>query len=148
MAVPTVALDFPRPSRLGNTPMGLNSGLVTISSYDTAHPEVIAVTGQFLPGGKLRVAPNGLSSNGYMVFWDAVTKSFKAYKLAGTATLNVSSGTPGTHPLGVTSGGGVVVSDATYASIGGIAFNGLAATEASAADNVGTVQFIAVGQLG
>lgn len=154
MAIPTVTLDTPKPGRLGNSPMGVLSGSVNISSYDTAHPEVTTITKAFLPAGKLRVTVCAFSSNGYIVFWDATSKSFKAYRPSGTSgaqTLNISSGTPATHPLGVTSGGGVLVSDASYASVGGISvpsFTAGAGTEATASTNVGTCDFIAVGQLG
>lgn len=154
MAVPAVTLDTPRPGRLGNTPMGVLSGSVNISSYDTAHPAVVAITGLFLPSGKLRVAVCGVSSNGYGVTWDPVTKSFKAYKTAGTVSapvLTISSGTAATHPLGVNSAGGVIVSDASYGNVGGISvptLTGTADSEVAGAVNVGTCDFIAVGQLG
>jgi hypothetical protein len=151
MAAPTVALDYPKPARLGNTPMGVVSGLVTISSYDTAHPAVTAITGVFKPSGLLRVVPNGESSNGYTVRWDHATDSFKAYLPAGTVanpTISAGSGSAGVA-LGVTSGALTISGGATGVT-GVIAggFTGSGATEAGAAANVGTVEFIAVGQLG
>lgn len=91
MAVPTVALDFPVANRVGNTAMGVLSGKVTISSYDTAHPEVTAISKKFLAGGKLQVIPEGVSSLGYVVEWDTATKSFKAYKPAAPA-VTISAG--------------------------------------------------------
>jgi predicted transcriptional regulator len=93
--------------RLGNTPFGILSGIVTIGSYDTAHPEVVAITKKFkvVP----HVTVSGVSSLIYLVRWDATTKSFIAYLASGAS--------------------GALV-------------------EASASDNVGIVQFHAIGQLG
>lgn len=95
MAAPTVTLDYPKPARLGNTAMGVLSGSVDITSYDTAHPEVTAITGHFLPDGLLRVTPNGVSSSGdFLVAWDATSKSFLAYSAVGTeGTSSASVGT-------------------------------------------------------
>lgn len=91
MAVPTVTLDYPTPSRIGNRAVGVIAGSVTIGTYDTAHPEVTAITGKFISGGKLQVIPEGVSSLGLVVEWDTTTKSFKAYKPA-TPAVTVSAG--------------------------------------------------------
>lgn len=91
MAAPTVALDFPRVVRIGNTAMGILSGSVTVTSYDTAHPEVTAITKQFKPGGLLRVFPDAVSTAPRFVTWDSVTKSFKIYTTAGTVPVEVAN---------------------------------------------------------
>jgi hypothetical protein len=85
MAAPAVTLDFPIAQRVGNRVCGLISGTVNITSYDTAHPAVPAITGLFKPSGKLRVSPVGVSSNGYAIRWDNATNSFKAYSSNGAA---------------------------------------------------------------
>jgi hypothetical protein len=85
MAVPAITLDFPIAQRVGNRVCGLISGSVNITSYDTAHPAVTALTGLFKPSGKLRVSPVGVSSNGYAIRWDNATNSFKAYSSNGAA---------------------------------------------------------------
>ena len=168
MAAPTVTLDFPVPGRLGNTVVGVLSGSVNISSYDTAHPEVTGITHHFLSGGFLKVAVSGLSSNGYLVYWDSTTKSFKAYTsgsvTAGTitasGTVNMSAGSAGSGGVAdvmavsgtalVTSGGHATITGATFtgspSTLSGVTAG--AGAEASASTNVGTVGFIAVGQRG
>jgi hypothetical protein len=93
MAVPTIILDFPKPSRLGNTAMGVLSGQMEAESYDTAHPAVASITGKFLAGGKLRVMCAPVTENGYFVAWDHVTSSFKAYTTAGTVPVEVANTT-------------------------------------------------------
>jgi hypothetical protein len=85
MAVPAVTLDFPIAQRVGNRPCGLISGSINITSYDTAHPALTALTGLFKPSGKLRVVATGVSSNGYVLRWDNATNSFKAYSSNGAA---------------------------------------------------------------
>jgi hypothetical protein len=75
MAVPAVTLDFPIAQRVGNRVCGLISGSVNVTSYDTAHPALTALTGLFKPSGKLRVSPTGVSSNGYSIRWDNATNS-------------------------------------------------------------------------
>lgn len=78
MAVPTVTLDPRTPVRLGNTPFGMLDGGCTTASYDTAHPAVTAITGKFKVAP--RVTVSGVTSNGFLVRWDATTSSFIAYQ--------------------------------------------------------------------
>lgn len=94
MAAPTITLDTPRPARLGNTQFGVASGLMVMSSYDTAHPEVTSITGMFQSGSVARVCPDGISTGGYALTWDAATKSVKAYvaNTSGSVLLEASSG--------------------------------------------------------
>lgn len=174
MAVPTTTLDVAAPARLGNTPMGVISGTVNVSSYDTAHPEVTAITGKFIAGGALRVCPNGLSSGGYMIQWDDTSKSFKAYRAAGTvaagtvtstgtissASISMTSAGTVTNPVGVSGAGlvlqggtanvtsGITGSVASTGTVGAQSFTVGSPTEATASANVGTFDFIAVGRIG
>lgn len=151
MAVPAVTLDFPTPARVGNTAMGLLMGTVNISTYDAAHPAVTAITGKFKPSGKLRVVCNGLSSNGYAVQWDPATSSFKAFRATvtvGNPTVNTTTNAGTATPM--YTNGGALTQVAGAAGITGVIQGAVAAaapTEAGAV-NVGTVDFIAVGQLG
>ncbi len=97
MAVPAVTLDFPKPVRLGNSPMAVLAGSVNCTAYDTAHPAVTAITGHFRTSGKLRIVPEGLSSGGWLVQWDTASSSFKAYSaLAQPATEATSTAAVGT----------------------------------------------------
>lgn len=85
MAAPTITLDQRFPLGVDAKPFGIISGTAAIASYDTAHPEVTAITGKFRTG-TARVFCGG-SSNGFLVQWDATTKSFKAYtQTTGSAT--------------------------------------------------------------
>lgn len=108
MAVPSVTLDTPKPSRLGNSVMGVLSGSVNVSSYDTSHPAVSAITGLFIGSGLLRVTPNGLSSSGYLIRWDKASNSFKAYVPGATTLTPAAAGaasavTVGSSPFTYTS---------------------------------------------
>lgn len=85
MAVPALTFDFPIQQRIGNRSSGLISGSVNVTSYDTAHPAVTALTGKFKPGGLLRVVCGGVSSGGFAVTWDKTTSSFKAYNSNGAS---------------------------------------------------------------
>ncbi|SRR6266851_977381 len=93
MAVPTITLDMPRVTRLGNTQFGVLSGQVAISSYDTAHPAVAAITGKFKDTVLLRVLSGAVSTLGFWVAWDRATLSFKAYTSAGTVPVEVANTT-------------------------------------------------------
>lgn len=85
MAAPAVTLDFPIAQRVGNRVCGLISGSVNVTSYDTAHPALTALTGLFKPSGKLRVCSTGTSTGGFSIGWDVATKSFKAFNSNGAA---------------------------------------------------------------
>lgn len=153
MAVPAVTLDFPRVCRIGNTAMGILSGSVNVSAYDTADPEVTAITGKFKTGGKLRVCCNGLSSNGFSILWNPTTKSFQAFRAAVTVanptmTTVTNAGTAGAD--GIYQHAGVLNQPTGTTGITGIVQGAVAVaapTEAGAV-NVGTFDFIAVGQMG
>ncbi len=95
MAAPTITLDTPRAARLGNTQFGIISGGMVMSSYDTAHPAVTAIAGQFKSGSQMRVMPDGVTTSGYALSWDNATSSFKAYTTAsgGGALAEVASAT-------------------------------------------------------
>lgn len=106
----TVTLDFPKPGRLGNLPMGVISGTCNVTNYNSTLVELTTITKAFLPGGKLRVTPNGVSSLGFVIKWDSTGKAFRAF----------STGTAADAPL----------------------------NEEASDSNIGTFDFIAVGQLG
>ena len=145
----TVTLDVPRPGRLGNTPMGVIGGSCNLSNYNQTLAEITAITGLFLTGGKLRVIADGLSSNGYVCKWDTTSKAFKAYRQGGgTGTLTIASGTAATHAVGVSGAGGTLVSDTTYSGIGTVSTTGTALVEAASDTDIGTFNFLVVGQLG
>jgi hypothetical protein len=172
----TVTLDTPRPGRLGNTSMGVISGSCHITNYNSTAVAIAAITKAFLPGGKLTVVPNGISSAGFIMAWNAAASAFKAYGTAGAditvgagsitadpPTLVVASGTAATHPVGMsTVGGSHFVSDAGYSvsgSGGGWTAGAITDTrtlstaagaiaEASNDQDVGTFTFLAIGQLG
>lgn len=153
MAAPTVTLDTPRALRLGNSQFGMVSGAVSVTSYDTAHPEVTAITGHFKSGGTIRVTANGMSTGGYTMYWDHTSKSFKAYQATVTVanpTISTTSAAAAGLALGVTSGA-IVTSGSSVSGVTGVVQGAVAVTaptEASAAANVGAFDFIAVGQLG
>ena len=95
MAAPPVTLDTPHAARVGNTQFGVAAGDVTVSSYDTAHPAVSAITGLFKSGGSVTVCPNGATNSGYIARWDDSTSSFILYTPAasGAAIIEAASGT-------------------------------------------------------
>lgn len=145
----TITLDSPRPGRLGNSPFGVLSGTCNLSNYNSTLAEITTITKAFLAGGKLRVVADGLSSNGYAVKWDTTGKAFKAYRTAaGAASLAAASSNPATHPLGVSGAGGNIVSDTTYSNIGGITTPAASLAEVANDVNIGTFNFIIVGQMG
>lgn len=144
----TVTLDTPRPGRLGNSPMGVLSGTCNLTNYNSTLVEITTITKAFLPGGKLRVVADGLTSNGYVVKWDTSGKAFKAYRQgAGTGVLNVASGNPDTHALGVSGNAGTLISDDVYASITGVVTAVSALAEVADDIDIGTFNFLVVGQL-
>lgn len=166
----TTTLDYPKPGRLGNLPIGVISGTCNITNYNDTVAEITAITKAFLPGGKLRVVPNGISSGGFIVKWDATSKAFRAYSTVGAnvtpsggsitasaPTITTASGNPATAPIGVITGALAQTAGAT--GITGVqaptitdtrTFAAAAGALAEAADDsvVGTFDFIAVGQLG
>jgi hypothetical protein len=139
----TVTLDS-RPGRLGNSPFGVVGGTCNLSNYNQTLAELTTITKAFLPSGLLRVVADGLSSNGYAVKWDTTGKAFKAYYTA-TPLLTTASGSV-SHAMGVTASSGTLISDAIYTGVvGGPA---AALTECASDVNVGTFNFMIVGQLG
>jgi hypothetical protein len=84
MAAPSVTFYDAKALRLGNTPIGILIGTVTVASYDTAHPALTALTGKFRTTTGLTVSA-GVSSGGWSISWDAATSSFKAYGSNGAA---------------------------------------------------------------
>lgn len=146
----TVTLDTPKPGRLGNSPMGVLSGGVDLTNYNTTLAEATVITKAFLPNGKLRVVPNGVSSLGYAIKWDTASKSFKAFRTGATVsavTIPTAIGNPATHPIG-SNGTTGLLADAVYAIAGTALGTSLAMAEAATDTNIGTFSFIAVGQLG
>lgn len=140
----TVTLDSPTPGRLGNTPFGVIGGTCDLTNYNQTLAEITAITGMFLPGGKIRVIADTLTSNGYAVKWDTTGKAFKAYR-TNTPLLTSASGTV-SHPLGATASSGTIVADAIYT---GVVVGPAAALAEVASDiNIGTFNFVVVGQLG
>lgn len=84
MAVPAVTLSTPKATRIGSLPLGVVFGSVNVTSYDTAHPALTALTGEFRSVTGLAVTA-GISSAGFAIAWDPVTRSFKAYNSNGAA---------------------------------------------------------------
>ena len=157
--------------KLGGSPgVGLVAGTFNLTNYNSTLAEVTGITSEF------RSAPNvvcsGVSSNGYLVKWDASGKAFKAFyptkaiTPAGTNSkpsfVVQSSGAIGTNmELGLSADsdaatfeGGVGITAArtltTTSPVGTPTFTGTAvaaqaATEVANDVNVGTVDFIAVG---
>lgn len=166
----TVTLDTPKPGRLGNTSMGVLSGTVNITNYNSTLVALTAITKAFLPGGKLTVVPNGISSNGFIPTWNAAGSSFRAYAAgsgtvtpsggsitASAPTITTATGNPATAPVGVVTGALAQTSGAT--GITGVQAPIITDTRTFTADagalaqasndvNVGSFTFIAVGQLG
>lgn len=165
----TITLDFPTPGAVGNTKMGLLSGTCNLTNYNSTLVELTSITGRFLPNGKLRVVAGGLSSNGYVIKWDSSSKAFRAYRTAAqtvtpsgsitasapTITTTTNAGT--TEP--VYTNGGALTQTTGATGITGVqaptitdarTFAGAAGALAQSANdaNVGTFDFIAVGQLG
>jgi len=140
----TVTLDSPRPGRLGNSPFGVVGGTCNLSNYNSTLAEITGITGLFLPGGKLRVVADGLSSNGYACKWDTTGKAFKAYRSA-TPLMTTASGSV-SHAVGATASDGTMISDAIYTGV----VVGPAAPLSEVANDIdiGTFNFIVVGQLG
>lgn len=140
----SITLDSPRPGRLGNSPFGVLSGTCSLTNYNSTLAEITTITKAFLTGGKLRVVADGLSSNGYVVKWDTTGKAFKAYRSA-TPLMTTASGTVD-HAVGATASSGTMISDAIYT---GVVVGPAAALAESANDiNIGTFNFIIVGQMG
>lgn len=165
----TVTLDTPKPGRLGNSPMAVLSGTVNLTNYNSTLAELTAITKAFLPSGKLRVVPAGLSSLGYVIAWDSTNKAFVAYRAgssvvtptgtitASAPTITTATGNPATAPVGVIAGAlaqtagatgitgvqaPVITDSRTFAAAAG------ALAQAANDTNIGTFDFIAVGQLG
>ena len=84
MAVPAVTLTSPKATRIASSPLGITFGSVNVTSYDTAHPALTALTGEFRTATGLSVVA-GVSSGGFAIAWDSVTRSFKAYNSNGAA---------------------------------------------------------------
>lgn len=165
----TVTLDTPRPGRLGSSPMGVLSGTCNLTNYNTTQAEITTITKAFKPDGKLRVVADGLSSNGYVVKWDVTAKAFKAYRAgaatvtpsgsitASAPTITTTTGTPATAPIGVESD--ALTQTAGASGITGVqaptitdsrTFSAAAGALAQAPNdtNIGTFNFIVVGQMG
>lgn len=166
----TVTLDTPKPGRLGNSPMGVLSGTCNLTNYNDTLAEITAITKAFLPGGKLTVVPNGISSNGFIPAWNAAGKAFRAYAAgsgtvtpsggsitASAPTITTATGNPATAPIGVIAG--ELAQTAGAADITGVqapiitdtrTFTADAGALAEASDDVdvGTFTFVAVGQMG
>jgi hypothetical protein len=166
----TTTLDYPKPGQLGNLPVGVISGTCNLTNYNSTLAEITTITKAFLPGGKLRVVPNGISSGGFIMKWDATGKAFRAYSTVGAAvtpsggsitasapTITTATGNPATAPVGVVTGALAQTAGAT--GITGVqaptitdtrTFTAAAGALAESSNdvNVGTFDFVAVGQLG
>lgn len=140
----TVTLDTPTPGRLGASVMGVLSGTCNLTNYNSTLAEVTTITGKFRPNGKLRVVADGLSSNGYVVKWDVAGKAFRAYRSA-TPLMTTASGSV-SHAVGATASSGTMISDDIYT---GVVVGPAAALSEAANDlNIGTFNFVVVGQMG
>ena len=166
----TVVLDTPRPARLGNTPMGVLSGSCHVTNYNQTPVAISAITKAFLPGGKLTVVPNGISSGGFIMAWDAATTAFRAYGAVGTG-ITVGSGTITASAPTITTGTNATTTAPVYVNSGALTettgatgitgvqapiitdTRGLstatgAIAQAASDQDLGTFTFLAIGQLG
>lgn len=165
----TTALDYPKPGQLGNLNIGVVSGTCDLTNYNDTVVENTTITNAFLPDGILRVVPNGISSNGFIISWDATSKAFRAYATVGAAvsvaggtitmadpTITTVNGNPAIAPIGVVAG--ELVQTVGAADITGVQASVITDTRTFTADagalaeasddvDVGTFDFIAIGQL-
>lgn len=74
----TIALDFPRTERVGNTALGILIGVCTLSNYNTTQAEITGITGRFKVDGIVRVIGD-MSTAGYVTRWNAASKAFEAF---------------------------------------------------------------------
>lgn len=163
----TVTLDFPRPGPVGNTKMGVLTGQINLTNYNTTLAEITGITGRFKSAP--RVIVGGVSSNGYAVKWDPTAKAVKAYRAAastvtpsGSITASAPTITTGTNAdvtAPVATNGGALTQAAGAAGITGVqapvitdsrTFQAAAGALGQAANdtNIGTMDFVAIGQIG
>lgn len=72
----TVTLSVPKTAKLGDA-QGVLHGSVDITNYNQTLAEVTGITGYFR--GAPTVICDGISDAGYLIRWDATSKSFKAF---------------------------------------------------------------------
>lgn len=138
----TVALDQRSAAKFGNGGFKLLAGSANITNYNSTKP-ASSLVGEFRT--LLRVVCDGVSSNGYLVRWDATATAFKAFYptkaitptgtvaapvfTGAAASLTATSSAPtitatGTHgarTVFLTAGGAVASSDdATVTGITGV----------------------------
>ncbi len=143
--------------------IGVYAGQVSISSYATTLVELTGITKYFkdightnataalFPHGIISVAVDGISDLGWEFRWDATTGGFRVFYPTSVTAWNieipVDSGAPG-ETFTFDSGGGASALHADSA-IGNITLAVTAredaGSEANANDDVGTVNFIAIG---
>lgn len=150
-----VTLKTPKVSKLSDRGLALLTGSVAVSVYDATKVEITAITGRFK--GAPVVILGGVSSNGYLVAWDATAKAIKAWypRAAHTHDILVIGGTTATEPvaigpdavtLGKAAATNRTVAGIDYATKGGVVSTASAAgTEVANGVDLGSVQFVAVG---
>jgi hypothetical protein len=96
MTAPPITFYDAKALRIGNTPLGILIGTVTVAAYDTAHPALAALTGKFRSTAGLTVS-GGVTSAGWAISWDVATSSFKAYGSNGAAPAALVEAPNGTN---------------------------------------------------
>lgn len=129
--------------------LGVFSGTVNITNYNTTLLEITGITRYFKASGVsgftkglMSVVCDQVSSLGYVCRWDYGTGSFKAF-LPTSVAIAVDSNVGAGAALLFGSGGGAAALHATSA-VGNITLTA-AAVEAAADTNIGTLSFVAVG---
>jgi hypothetical protein len=123
----TATLDPLKTNRIGTSPFGIIQGTINLSSYSQTKVAFSTLLGYFATGGLLRVIPNGLSSNGYVIKWDDTNQCFRAYQTAALtanialaaagSAVALTSATSVTFQHTATVPDEVVISGGTYSSI-------------------------------
>lgn len=144
--------------------LGVVSGVIDVTNYNTTLAEITGVTGQFR-GDPWNVMVDPISENGYIVRWDYTSLAIKAYYPTISLThdhdfLVIGGGTVVTDGnLGVDASGDLVkveaanltIEGADSAADGGVLSEALAAaagSEVVADVDIGTVRFLAFGKIG
>lgn len=151
----TVTVPDLKAKKLAATGLGILRGTINLSNYNATLAEITGITNLF------RSAPTvllgGISTNGYLVAWDATAQAVKAWyptkaiTPAGSVAAGVIAVTAGTAGDAVTNNAGVLESSGGQdLAVAAQAFTGTAVaaqagTEVASDVDVGIVSFVAVG---
>lgn len=112
----TVTSGMRKPEKIAPG-LGVYHGSVDITNYNTTLAEVVGITGKF------RSAPvvicEGVSDAGYLIQWDPVGKSFKAYY---STTAHQHTETGATTAANTAAAGSEVANDVDVGAISFVAF--------------------------